>query len=110
MVGFLTRGSMQKSFPALKKLLLAACACAAAGCASLQPEAHDVRLTRESKEVSGCREVGSVQSWISFSFNDAQTQLKNKASHLGGDTVLVTSTFGEDLGTAYDCRPQPPKK
>lgn len=89
--------------------LLAGCALLAAGCASLRPDAREVRLTRDSKDVDGCKELGSVQSWISFSFRDAQNQLKNKAAKLKGDTVLVSSTFGDDLGTAYDCR-QPEKK
>ena len=80
------------------------------GCSSLRPEAREVRLTHDSKDVNGCREIGSVQSWISFSFRDAQNQLKNKASKEGGDTVLVSSTFGDDLGTAYDCRQPQPKK
>ena len=93
--------------------ILAAWAGLAAGCASLKPEASEVRLVRDSKDVSGCREVGTVQSWISFSFRDAENQLKNKAAKLNGDTVLVASTFGADLGTAYDCRqpqPSPSKK
>ena len=76
----------------------------AVGCASLRPEAREVRLTHDSQDVNGCKELGAVQSWVSFSFRDAQNQLKNKASNLKGDTVLVSSTFGDDLGTAYDCR------
>ena len=90
--------------------MLAGCACLAAGCTSLRPEAREIRLTHDSKDVDGCKGgVGSVQSWINFSFRDAQNQLKNKAAKLKGDTVLVTSTFGDDLGTAYDCR-EPEKK
>ncbi len=80
------------------------------GCVTLRPEAATVRLTRDSKDVNGCREIGSVESWVAFSFRDAQNQLKNKASTAGGDTVLVTSTFGDDFGTAYDCRQPQPKK
>ncbi len=91
-------------------LVLSAVLLATVGCVSVKPEAEEVRLTRDSKAVEGCREVGSVQSWISFSFNDARNQLRNKASRLGGDTVLVSSTFGEDVGTAYDCRQPQPKK
>ena len=90
--------------------VLAGCACLAAGCTSVRPEAREVRLTRDSKDVVGCREIGSVQSWISFSFPSAQNQLKNKAAKLKADTVLVSSTFGDDLGTAYDCSQPQPKK
>jgi hypothetical protein len=80
----------------------------ALSCVSLKPEAREIRLTHDSKDVNGCKEIGPVQSWVAFSFRDAQNQLKNKASKSGGDTVLVSSTFGDDSGTAYDCR-QPNK-
>jgi hypothetical protein len=90
--------------------ILSASASLAIGCTSLHPEAREVRLTHDSKDVTGCREIGSVQSWFSFSFRDSQNQLKNKASRAGADTVLVSSTFGDDLGTAYDCRQPQPKK
>lgn len=90
--------------------VLSAFAALAAGCASLRPEAREVRLTHDSNDVEGCKELGSVQSWISFSFRDSRNQLKNKAATLKGDTVLVKSTFGDDFGTAYDCRERQPKK
>jgi len=90
--------------------ILAAWAGLAVGCVSLKPEAREVRLTHDSKDVNGCKELGSVQSWVSFSFRDARNQLKNKAAKLNGDTVLVASTFGDDSGTAYDCRQPQPKK
>jgi hypothetical protein len=90
--------------------MLASCACLAAGCTSLRPEAREVRLTHDSKDVNGCREIDAVQSWVAFSFRSAENQLKNKAAKLKGDTVLVRSTFGDDLGTAYDCSQPQPKK
>ncbi len=90
--------------------MLASWACLAAGCTSLRPEASEVRLTHDSKDVNGCREIGSVQSFVSFSFRSAENQLKNKAAKLKADTVLVSSTFGDDLGTAYDCSQPQPKK
>ena len=93
-----------------RKWILAACAGMAAGCVSLHEDARDVRLTRDEKAVEGCKELGAVQSWISFSFRDAKDQLKNKTAALKGDTVLVRSTFGDDLGTAYDCSHPAPKK
>jgi hypothetical protein len=93
-----------------KGLMLVVCAGISVSCASLKPEAREVRLTHEKTDVNACKDLGSIQSWISFSFRDAQNQLKNKASKAGGDTVLVTSTFGDDAGTAYDCRQPQPKK
>jgi hypothetical protein len=75
----------------------------AAGCASVKPGADRVVLTREQGSVSGCKEMGTVQTWLSFSFRDAQNQLRNRAVSLGADTVLVTSSFGDSTGTAYSC-------
>ena len=80
------------------------------GCASVKPGAEAVRLTRDSKAVAGCKEVGSVHSWVNFSFRDSQNQLRNQALELSGDTVLVTSHFGDDLGTAYNCKEATPDK
>jgi hypothetical protein len=91
-------------------LFLAGAIVLAAGCASVKPGSEAVRLTRESKEVAGCKEIGSVHSWVNFSFRDAQNQLRNQALDAGGDTVLVTSHFGDDLGTAYNCKEKTPDK
>ncbi|MGH9443136.1 MAG: DUF4156 domain-containing protein [Thermoanaerobaculia bacterium] len=90
--------------------IAAGCAVLATGCVSLRPEAREIRVTHEEKDVQGCKELGAVQSWVSFSFRDAENQLKNKTAKLKGDTVLVRSTFGDDLGTAYDCSSPQPKK
>jgi hypothetical protein len=76
---------------------------AAAGCASVAPKSESVVLTRESSDVVGCKEIGDVESWLSLSFKDAQTQLRNRAAGLGADTVLVSSSFGDTTGTAYRC-------
>jgi len=74
-----------------------------AGCASVVPRSEAVVLTRESAAVSGCKEMGTIQSWLSFSFRDADNQLRNRALALGADTVLVSSPFGDTTGTAYLC-------
>jgi hypothetical protein len=76
---------------------------ATAGCASVAPKSESVVLTHDSSAVVGCKEVGSVESWLSLSFKDAQTQLRNRAADLGADTVLVSSSFGDTTGTAYLC-------
>ena len=75
----------------------------ASGCASVVPRSETVLLTREAAAVSGCKEVGTVQSWLSFSFRDADNQLRNRALALGADTVLVSSPFGDTTGIAYLC-------
>jgi hypothetical protein len=90
--------------PALGRLVAGvAMIAAAAGCASVAPKSESVVLTHESSEVAGCKEIGSVQSWLSLTFKDAQTQLRNRAAGLGADTVLVSSSFGDTNGTAYLC-------
>jgi hypothetical protein len=81
----------------------AAMIAATAGCASVAPKSESVVLTHDSSEVAGCKEVGTVQSWLSLSFKDAQTQLRNRAADLGADTVLISSSFGDTNGTAYLC-------
>jgi len=80
-----------------------AAAVTTAACASVAPNADRVVLTREASAVVGCKDVGSVEAWISLSFGDARVQLKNRAAALGADTVLVNSSFGETTGTAYAC-------
>ena len=79
-----------------------------AGCASVKPGADRVVLTRDQKTVAGCKEVGFVQVWVSFSFQDARNQIRNRAVSLGGDTILVTSPFGDTTGTAYSCPSRQP--
>jgi type II secretory pathway component PulL len=80
-----------------------AAAMATAGCASVAPNSDRVVLTREASAVVGCKDVGSVEAWISLSFGDARVQLRNRAAALGADTILVNSSFGETTGTAYVC-------
>ena len=92
---------------ALTVVLLGAAA-AGSGCASVAPNAENVRLTRKSEDVAGCKEMGYIQSWLAFSFRDAEVQLRNKAVAAGGNTVLVTSPFGETTGTAYQCGEKKP--
>jgi hypothetical protein len=89
-------------------VLLGLCACAAAGCASVVPGSERVVVTRDEEAVKGCKEVGYVQSWLSFSFADSRHQLRNRALKLKGDTVLVSSPFGESAGTAYSCAEKKP--
>jgi hypothetical protein len=74
-----------------------------AGCASVAPNSDSVVLTREASAVAGCKQIDSVQAWLSLSFTDARNQLRNRAAALGADTVLVSSSFGETNGTAYSC-------
>jgi len=89
-------------------VLLGVVAAAATHCASVVPGSESVVLTRDESAVKGCKELGDVQAWISFSFGDARNQLRNRAHKLKGDTVLVASPFGESFGTAYSCAEKKP--
>jgi hypothetical protein len=82
---------------------LLAAAAAASACVSVSPGSQAVLLTRDEKAVAGCKELGNVNVWLSFSFGDARNQLRNRAWTMRGDTVLVSSPFGESAGTAYSC-------
>ena len=87
----------------LRASILFAAAAAVSGCASVAQDSDSVRLTRSSADVTGCREIGYVQSWLSLSFRDARVQLRNRAVAVGGNTILVTSPFGETTGTVSEC-------
>jgi len=89
-------------------VLLGLAAAAATRCASIVPGSEGVVLTRDESAVKGCKEVGYVEAWLSFSFGDARHQLRNRAWKLKGDTVLVSSPFGESAGTAYSCAEKKP--
>ena len=91
----------------LGKILLLGSLVAAAGCASVVPGSETVTLTRDESAVVGCKEIGHVQTWISYSFRDADNQLRNRAFRSGGNVVLVTSSFGDSAGMAYHCGPVP---
>ena len=86
-----------------KRGIGAAAVVATAGCASVTPKSESIVLTHESSQVKGCKEMGSVQAWLAWTFKDARNQLRNRAATLGADTVLVSSSFGDTTGTAYLC-------
>ncbi|HET7451444.1 MAG TPA: hypothetical protein VFL12_01770 [Thermoanaerobaculia bacterium] len=89
-------------------LLLGLAAATAVACASIHPGSESVVLTRDEAAVKGCKQIGYVESFLSFSFGDARNQLRNQAHGLKADTVLVGSSFGESYGTAYSCAERKP--
>lgn len=83
-----------------------ALACAALVLVAATAQASDVRITRVAADVTACMTLGVVQSappYWTRSF--ALTQLKDQATALGADTVLITG--GGKLtaltGVAYRC-------
>jgi hypothetical protein len=89
-------------------VLLGLAAAAMAACASIVPGSEGVVLTRDENAVKGCKQLGYVESFLSFSFGDARNQLRNRAHEMNADTVLVGSSFGESFGTAYSCADRKP--
>jgi hypothetical protein len=81
-----------------------------AGCVTLTPREQAVRLTRDERDVEGCKELEPVNAMLSWSFGESTRKLKRAAARVGGDTVLVNSEFGNDHGTAYDCSHRDEKK
>ncbi len=63
------------------------------GCTTrLTPEAEKVRVTREGKDVAGCKSLGFVDAHPPYSTpNDAMNEMKNKTAILGGNVLFVTN-------------------
>jgi len=70
----------------------------------LIPEAEKVKVTRESKDVAGCRSLGFVDAHPPYSTpNDAMNEMKNKTATLGGNVLFVTNYSMKATGVAYLC-------
>ena len=88
-----------------------------AGCTTtLAPGAREIVLTRKSADVEHCMVLGNVQSSGQTSIpGDDLNELRNQATGMGADTVLVTSPALNELnstsnGVAYECKPPPPEE
>ncbi len=81
-------------------IVLASVACTT----RLIPEAEKVKVTRESKDVAGCRSLGFVDAHPPYSTpNDAMNEMKNKTATLGGNVLFVTNYSMKATGVAYLC-------
>lgn len=70
----------------------------------LIPQAEKVKVTRESKDVAGCKSLGFVDAHPPYSTpNDAMNEMKNKTAILGGNVLFVTSYSMKATGVAYVC-------
>jgi hypothetical protein len=92
--------------------VVALCALAA-GCSTvtLAPGADQVKVTSNAADVAACVSLGNVATPSAMLTDpDAQRQIQNEALGFGGNTLLLTSSFGRS-GTAYRCgdaAPSPP--
>jgi hypothetical protein len=73
-------------------------------CTSLSPGAEKIKVTRNAKDVAGCKAVGEVSGLTANqALPGAKKKMMNAALALGADTVFVTSTVGSYDGVAYLC-------
>lgn len=76
----------------------------AAACSSLSPGAEKVKVTRDPKDVAGCKAVGQVSGLTGTqALPGAEKKMMNAAFALRADVVFVTSTIGSYDGVAYRC-------
>ncbi len=70
----------------------------------LTPEAEKVRVTREGKDVAGCKSLGFVDAHPPYATpNDAMNEMKDKTAILGGNMLFVTNYSMKATGVAYLC-------
>jgi hypothetical protein len=90
--------------PAPLTVVLALTLLSVAACSSLSPGAEKVRVTRDPKDVAGCKAVGQVSGLTGTqALPGAEKKMMNAALALGADVVFVTSTIGSYDGVAYRC-------
>ncbi len=69
--------------------------------------AADITVTHHAADVAGCTFIAQVNSTYGhWSFAGGTKQMKERASLLGADTLLVTSSMARDWlssGVAYRC-------
>jgi hypothetical protein len=91
----------------MRNVLLAASFVAGflAACASVKPEATPVKVTENSADVAGCKNLGMVESSRPFvSPEDSRVkQMQTKTARLGGNVLFVPSFNVTGTGTAYQC-------
>jgi hypothetical protein len=88
---FVFRGGKMRSGTAWIVLL-----CLLTACSSMDSLSGGVRVTRDQKEVAGCRLLGDVTS------RRGQRDLKRQARQLGGSVVYVVSESVSVAGRATE--------
>jgi len=74
------------------------------GCVSHAFGAHRVKVTKNAADVSGCVAKGSVAGQAPYEGpKDAVNQMRDQVVGLGGNVLLITSTFITQTGVAYRC-------
>src|SRR5688572_24069657 len=84
------------------------------GCATLAPEAQNVRFDNDAdraNEFRHCTELGPVRAKMMASDHDAEISVKNQAAALGGNVVRRMDTGSDEFldgfvrGVAMKCGP-----
>jgi hypothetical protein len=98
---------MKYRFP----LILVAISGVVACTTRLTPQAEAVRVTRNSADVTACKQLGFVESRPPYSTpNDAMNEMRNKVAILGGNVLFITNYGIKATGVAYVCGGAPIKK
>jgi len=88
---------MNRLIGLLTIVLMTACA-ATKSTALLTPEAENVWVTQDSKQVAGCKSLGVVETTADD--EEVSHVLRNKTALLGGNLLFITNRNG---GVAYLC-------
>jgi hypothetical protein len=66
--------------------------------------ANRVKVTKNTADISGCIVLGSVAGRAPYEGRkDAVNQMRDQVVGLGGNVLLITSTFITQTGVAYRC-------
>jgi hypothetical protein len=89
----------------MKTLSILAALLVLTGCTTLAPGAREIRITRDTAWVRGCKAVGPVQSSPPYVLpGDDLKQIRNQAVALGANAVLLTGPrILHTAGVAYRC-------
>lgn len=100
--------------PNLHHVAIIALCLQSAGCVlsvPTAPGAENVIMTHKEGDVAACTPLGTVVGLTDTNYvRDERREMQNQAVQLGADTLLLTRETDPPKGTAYRCKPPPPKR
>jgi hypothetical protein len=74
------------------------------GCVAHAAGASRVKVTKNTADISACVVLGAVAGRAPYEGSkDAVNQMRDQVVGLGGNVLLITSTFITQTGVAYRC-------
>jgi hypothetical protein len=104
---------LQKPRAKLHLALLAGICLQTTACVGIPsaPGAAQVKMTHKEEDVADCIPLGPVVGLTDSNYvSDERREMQNQAVDLGADTLLLTREIDPPKGTAYRCKPLPPKR